>query len=96
MSMHAGDGAAKMSDSDRDETFLKRYLQYARSHCFPRLSAESAAHLQNEYVSIRKQVRSRPTMRTIPVHVESWDGGMCDSAWAFARWSLTKKGPQHL
>jgi DNA replication licensing factor MCM5 len=55
--MHAGEGMAKLSDNDRHEKFLKRYLQYARSHCFPRLSVGAAAHLQSEYVSIRKQVR---------------------------------------
>lgn len=45
--------------ADSDEHFLKRYLQFARSHCFPRLSPEAASHLQNEYVDIRKQVREQ-------------------------------------
>ena len=45
------------SEDERNERFLKRFLQYARSHCFPRLSPEAAQHLQAEYVSIRKQAR---------------------------------------
>ena len=49
--------ADELSENDRDERFLKRYLQYARSHCFPRISSEAAELLQAEYVSIRKQVR---------------------------------------
>ena len=46
-----------MGEDERAERFLKRYLQYARSHCFPRLAPEAAAALQAEYVSVRKQVR---------------------------------------
>lgn len=53
----AGGIADELSENDRDEHFLKRYLQYSRSHCFPRISSEAAELLQAEYVSIRKQVR---------------------------------------
>lgn len=54
----AGGIADELSENDRDEHFLKRYLQYSRSHCFPRISSEAAELLQAEYVSIRKQVRA--------------------------------------
>jgi DNA replicative helicase MCM subunit Mcm2 (Cdc46/Mcm family) len=47
----------RQTQDDKNERFLKRYLQYTRSHCFPRLSPEAAQHLQAEYVSIRKQAR---------------------------------------
>lgn len=60
---HAGAGIAdELSENDKEERFLKRYLQYSRSHCFPRISAEASELLQAEYVSIRKQVRPGPDM----------------------------------
>jgi DNA replication licensing factor MCM5 len=38
---------------------MKKYVQYCRSRCAPRLSAEGAAILQNQYVQIRSEVRVR-------------------------------------
>ena len=48
--------AAAAGADEGNERFLKRFLQYARSHCFPRLTPEAAQQLQAEYVSIRQQV----------------------------------------
>ena len=59
----AGEFAQQQSEEERNERFLKRYLQYTRSHCFPRLSPEAAQHLQAEYVNIRKQVSNTPCVR---------------------------------
>ena len=54
--------AAAAGADEGNERFLKRFLQYARSHCFPRLTPEAAQQLQAEYVSIRQQVRSLETV----------------------------------
>ena len=38
------------------ERFLKRYLEYARSKCSPRLSEDAATVLIREYVEFREDV----------------------------------------
>lgn len=40
----------------QDEEFLKRYLEYTRFKCSPRLTEAAADMLQNEYVAIRREV----------------------------------------
>ncbi len=40
----------------QDEEFLKRFLEYARFKCSPRLTEAAAEMLQNEYVAIRREV----------------------------------------
>jgi len=41
----------------QEERFLKRYLEYARSKCAPRLSESAAELLIHEYVELREEVR---------------------------------------
>ena len=41
------------------EAFLKRYVEYARAACRPRLSDSAAKMLENEYVRIRSEMRDR-------------------------------------
>lgn len=41
------------------ENFLRRYVEYSRGHCRPRLSESAAALLQNSYVKIRQQIRQQ-------------------------------------
>ena len=43
----------------RAEAFLKRYVQYARAACRPRLSEAGTRMLENEYVRIRSEMRDR-------------------------------------
>ncbi|KEH32167.1 putative DNA helicase [Medicago truncatula] len=41
----------------KEENWLKRYLQYCRTECHPRLSEAAATRLQNNYVNIRQDMR---------------------------------------
>lgn len=43
----------------RSEAFLKRYVEYARAACRPRLSEGGARSLENNYVRIRSEMRDR-------------------------------------
>ncbi len=53
-------GAPAASDErSRAEAFLKRYVQYCRAACRPRLSDAGARMLENEYVRIRAEMRDR-------------------------------------
>lgn len=40
-----------------DESFMKRFIEYARSRCTPRLSEAAARILQDEYVRIRQEIK---------------------------------------
>ncbi|KAH1067366.1 hypothetical protein J1N35_032353 [Gossypium stocksii] len=50
--------SAQAASSDirasREENWLKRYIQYCRSECHPRLSEAARAKLQSDYVDIRR------------------------------------------
>ncbi|KAL0010752.1 hypothetical protein SO802_005860 [Lithocarpus litseifolius] len=65
--LHASAGLAS-SDSKvyKEENWLKRYLQYCRTECHPRLSESASTLLQNNYVKIRQAL---PYIRCIG---ESW------------------------
>ncbi|XP_050272148.1 DNA replication licensing factor MCM5 [Quercus robur] len=56
--LHASAGLAS-SDSkvSKEESWLKRYLQYCRTECHPRLSESASTLLQNNYVKIRQDMR---------------------------------------
>ncbi|KAJ1382390.1 P-loop containing nucleoside triphosphate hydrolase [Sesbania bispinosa] len=49
-------GESKVS---KEENWLKRYLQYCRAECHPRLSESAATLLQNNYVKIRQDMRQQ-------------------------------------
>ncbi|KAG0479580.1 hypothetical protein HPP92_010438 [Vanilla planifolia] len=56
--VHAsGAAAAKTNDSLEGENWLKRYIEYCRVSCLPRLSEKAAEMLQNKYVEIRQRMR---------------------------------------
>ncbi|XP_058114149.1 DNA replication licensing factor MCM5 [Magnolia sinica] len=58
--VHASAGiASKDTDSLEGENWLKRYIEYCRVHCKPRLSDSAATMLQNNYVKIRQQMRQQ-------------------------------------
>ena len=46
-------------DVEIDIETMKKYVQYCRFRCAPRLSEEGAAILRNQYVQIRNEVRQR-------------------------------------
>ncbi|KAK0570971.1 hypothetical protein LWI29_009283 [Acer saccharum] len=43
----------------KEENWLKRYIQYCRAVCHPRLSESASAKLQDQYVQIRKDMRQQ-------------------------------------
>ncbi|XP_054822131.1 DNA replication licensing factor MCM5 [Prosopis cineraria] len=53
-SANATTGESRVS---KEENWLKRYLQYCRAECHPRLSESAATLLQNNYVKIRQDMR---------------------------------------
>ncbi|GJP29474.1 hypothetical protein CLOM_g16744 [Closterium sp. NIES-68] len=58
----AGAGGVGHTGKDGEqENWLKRYIEFARSRCSPRLSESAATLLQNSYVQIRQNMRRRAT-----------------------------------
>ncbi|KAK7291982.1 hypothetical protein RIF29_07576 [Crotalaria pallida] len=58
--VHASaDAAVDDSKVSKEENWLKRYLQYSRTVCHPRLSESAASLLQNNYVKIRQDMRQQ-------------------------------------
>uniref|UniRef100_A0A7N0ZT65 DNA replication licensing factor MCM5 n=1 Tax=Kalanchoe fedtschenkoi TaxID=63787 RepID=A0A7N0ZT65_KALFE len=43
----------------KDDNWLKRYIQYCKAHCHPRLSETAAKLLQDNYVKIRQDMRQQ-------------------------------------
>jgi len=68
-------GVQNVTDAEREaqENFLRRYIEFCRSRCSPRLSDEAAEVLQDEYVRIRQQnreaVAQTGTASAIPITV---------------------------
>merc|ERR1719288_575083 len=55
-------GAAAPNEGQEGElslSFLKKYINFARSRCGPRLSAEAAEKLKNKYVMMRSSTRDQ-------------------------------------
>ncbi|XP_010942148.1 DNA replication licensing factor MCM5 [Elaeis guineensis] len=58
--VHAsGAAASKNTDTVEGENWLKRYIEYCRVTCQPRLSEMAAEMLQNKYVEIRQKMRQQ-------------------------------------
>ncbi len=49
--------AAAEGEAPISEALLKRFIHYARTHCFPRLEEGSASRLVAKYVELRDKVR---------------------------------------
>uniref|UniRef100_A0ACD5YUS5 Uncharacterized protein n=1 Tax=Avena sativa TaxID=4498 RepID=A0ACD5YUS5_AVESA len=49
----------KNTEVNEGENWLKRYVEYCRSTCRPRLSEKAAEMLQNKYVEIRQKMRQQ-------------------------------------
>ncbi|KAH0970235.1 hypothetical protein GBA52_022391 [Prunus armeniaca] len=59
--VHASAGAA-LGDNrvvSKEENWLKRYIQYCRTECHPRLSEPASKKLQDNYVKIRQDMRQQ-------------------------------------
>ncbi|KNA03934.1 hypothetical protein SOVF_204460 [Spinacia oleracea] len=58
--VHASaDSTRGETKTSKEENWLKRYIHYCRTNCFPRLSESAAKKLQTEYVSIRQNMRQQ-------------------------------------
>lgn len=59
--VHASADAASSGDSrtSKEDNWLKRYIQYCRIQCHPRLSDSASTMLQNNYVKIRQDMRQQ-------------------------------------
>ena len=55
----AGDGDAANPERAREQKFLKRYVEYCRATCSPRLQPKSARLLEDQYVRYRQEMRER-------------------------------------
>ena len=49
----------------REEEFLKRYIEYCRTHCSPRLTDNASRLLANEYVELRTEAKRAATASDI-------------------------------
>jgi len=64
LEVHRSAGAAGDADDTEereDEEFLKRYIEYCRTHCSPRLSDGAARLLASEYVDLRAEAKRAAT-----------------------------------
>lgn len=52
----AGTDVVREGDPPIDEKTLKRFIHYARTHCFPRLEEASAGRLVAKFVELRDKV----------------------------------------
>jgi DNA replication licensing factor MCM5 len=60
LNVHRAAGNAREgddADERREEEFLKRYVEYCRTHCSPRLTDAAARLLGNEYVELRAEAK---------------------------------------
>lgn len=58
--VHASAGAASTDTRTiKEENWLKRYIQYCKTECHPRLSDSASTMLQNNYVKIRQDMRQQ-------------------------------------
>ncbi|KAL5729718.1 DNA helicase [Ranunculus cassubicifolius] len=57
--VHASAHSSNESRNPKDDNWLKRYIQYCRTECHPRLSDAAATRLQVNYVKIRQDMRQQ-------------------------------------
>jgi len=59
MGVHMNAGATDAAEGEIDIGTFKKFIQYCRLRCAPRLSEDAALALRNQYVAIREEVRRR-------------------------------------
>merc|ERR1712020_152215 len=74
MNVHMNAGAVSINELQEGElslSFLKKYINYARSRCGPRLSAEAAEKLKNKYVQMRNatKVQEEQTEKRVAIPI---------------------------
>merc|ERR1712184_234782 len=74
MNVHMNAGAVSINELQEGElsmAFLKKYINYARSRCGPRLSAEAAEKLKNKYVQMRNatKVQEEQTEKRVAIPI---------------------------
>lgn len=57
--MHPCATHATLCNPVQEEAFLKRYIEFCRQQCSPRISDSAAKLLANEYVELRAEVSER-------------------------------------
>ena len=57
--MNSGAASTETQEGELSLTFLKKFINFARSRCGPRLSAEAAEKLKNKYVMMRSSTREQ-------------------------------------
>lgn len=55
--VHASADKTSIDSKSKEENWLKRYIQYCRTECHPRLSESACKKLQDEYVKFRQDMR---------------------------------------
>ena len=50
---------SKNPEQEREQKFLRRYIEYCRAMCSPRLQPKSATLLEDQYVRYRQEMRER-------------------------------------
>ena len=60
-----------LQEGELSMAFLKKYINYARSRCGPRLSAEAAEKLKNKYVQMRNatKVQEEQTEKRVAIPI---------------------------
>ncbi len=57
--MNAGAVSSEAQEGELSLSFLKKFINFARSRCGPRLSSEAAEKLKNQYVTMRSSTREQ-------------------------------------
>ena len=57
--MNSGAASTETQEGELSLTFLKKFINFARSRCGPRLSEEAAEKLKNKYVMMRSSTREQ-------------------------------------
>ncbi len=65
--LHMGTVGAEEVQGEIPLEMLKKYITYARTKCYPRLTEESGATLENLYVEDRVQIKSKEKAGTLPL-----------------------------
>ena len=66
-------GGEKDPEQEREQKFLKRYIEYCRAMCSPRLQPKSAKLLEDQYVRYRQEMRERAKKGGAPaVPITAW------------------------
>ncbi|RZC94329.1 hypothetical protein C5167_031289 [Papaver somniferum] len=53
------EAASDDTRTSKEDNWLKRYIQYCKKNCYPRLSESAATVLQNSYIQIRQEMKQQ-------------------------------------